>query len=275
MQCKVLGVSRNGYYQYLKALEKPTDPIHEEMIEWVQDIAKSSKNTYGSRRMKKALNALGYPVSRNKAKKLMAEAGLKAKQVKKYKVTTNSNHKQPVFENLLNREFDVARPDQVYAADVTYIWTQEGWLYLAVVIDLFSRKVVGWSMSSRMKARLVCDALPMALWRRCPDAGLVHHSDRGSQYASKAFRRLLKAHGILGSMSRKGDCWDNAVVESFFGSLKQELVHWRNYQTRYEAQQDILEYIAMFYNSTRLHSYLGYMSPNDFEQKSLEERKAA
>ena len=146
---------------------------------------------------------------------------------------------------------------------------------MAVVIDLCSRRVVGWSMSSRMKARLVCDALQMAIWRRRPKAGLIHHSDRGSQYASKAFRRLLKTHGILGSMSRKGDCWDNAVVESFFGSLKQERVHWRNYQTRYEAQQDILEYISMFYNSERLHSYLGYMSPNDYEKRLLERKKAA
>jgi transposase InsO family protein len=275
LQCRVLGVKRNGYYNYLKTQGKPTDPVHDEMIEWVKDIAKSSKDTYGSRRMKKALNALGYPVSRNKARKLMKEAKVKAKQRKKYKVTTNSNHKQPVFENLLNREFEVAEPDTVYAADVTYVWTQEGWLYLAVVIDLCTRQVVGWSMSSRMKAKLVCDALQMALWRRQPKAGLIHHSDRGSQYASKAFRRLLKAHGIQGSMSRKGDCWDNAVVESFFGSLKQELVQWRNYQTRYEAQQNILEYIAIFYNSKRLHSYLGYMSPNDFEQKLMEMEKAA
>ena len=275
LQCRLLGVSRNGYYQYLKSLEMSTDPVHEEMIEWVKDIAKSSKDSYGSRRMKKALNVLGYPVSRNKARKLMTEAGVKAKQRRKYKVTTNSNHKQPVFENKLNREFEVARVDTVYAADVTYVWTQEGWLYLAVVIDLCSRRVVGWSMSSRMKAKLVCDALQMALWRRRPKTGLIHHSDRGSQYASKAFRRLLKAYGIKGSMSRKGDCWDNAVVESFFGSLKQELVQWRNYQTRYEAQQDILEYIAMFYNSTRLHSYLGYLSPNDFEQRLMEVEKAA
>jgi len=275
LQCRVLGVSRNGYYQYRKALGKFTDPEHQEMLGWVKDIAKSSKYSYGSRRMKKALNALGYPVSRNKARKLMNEADVKARQRRKYKVTTNSNHKQPVFDNLVNREFDVAQPDQVYVADVTYIWTQEGWLYLAVVIDLHSRRVVGWSMSSRMKAKLVCDALQMAVWRRRPKAGLIHHSDRGSQYASRAFRRLLKAHGIKGSMSRKGDCWDNAVVESFFGSLKQELVQWQSYQTRYEAQQDILEYISMFYNSTRLHSYLGYMSPNDFEGKLKEMKKAA
>ncbi len=275
LQCSVLGVSRNGYYHYQQKGEKPTDPEHEELLEFVKELAEATDNTYGSRRMKKALNALGFPVSRDKARKLMNEAGVRAKQWRKYKVTTNSNHKQPVFDNLLKRDFDVAQPDQVYAADVTYIWTREGWLYLAVVIDLCTRKVVGWSMSSRMKAQLVCDALQMALWRRKPKAGLIHHSDRGSQYASKAFKRLLKAHGIRGSMSRKGDCWDNAVVESFFGSLKQERVQWRNYQARYEAQQDILDYISMFYNSERLHSYLNYMSPNDFERKLVTMDKAA
>jgi len=276
LQCQVLGVSRNGYYQFVKSQQnKPEDPEHQEMLEWVQDIAKSSDYTYGSRRMKKALNALGYPVSRNKARKLMREANVRARQRKKYKVTTNSDHRQPVFENLLQRDFEVAQPDQVYAADVTYVWTQEGWLYLAVVMDLCSRKIVGWSMSSRMKAQLVCDALQMALWRRRPNRGLIHHSDRGSQYAGKAFGRLLKAHGIRGSMSRKGDCWDNAVVESFFGSLKQERVQWRNYQTRHEAQQDILEYISMFYNSKRLHSYLNYRSPNEFEQQLKAVKKAA
>ena len=160
-------------------------------------------------------------------------------------------------------------------SDITYVWTQEGWLYLAVVIDLFSRKVVGWSMSSRMKARLVCDALKMAIWQRQPKAGLIHHSDRGSQYASEAFRRLLKVNEFQGSMSRKGDCWDNAVVESFFGSLKQERVQWKHYQTRYEAHQDILNYISMFYNSYRLHSYLGYKCPNQFEKEMLELKMVA
>ena len=158
---------------------------------------------------------------------------------------------------------------------MTYIWTQEGWLYLAVVIDLFFRKIVGWSMSSRMKAELVCDALKMAIWQRRPKAGLIHHSDRGSQYASKAFRQLLKAHSIEGSMSRKGDCWDNAVVESFFGTLKQERVHWRNYQTRYEAQQDILQYLSVFYNGYRLHSMLDYVRPNAYERPFNERKKTA
>ena len=276
LQCKVLGVNRSGYYHYqATTANKVDDPLHQEMLEWVEDIAKASDYTYGSRRMQKALNALGYPVSRNKARKLMKEANVRVRQRKKYKVTTHSNHNQPVFDNLLDRQFDVEQIDQVYAADITYVWTAEGWLYLAVVIDLCSRKVVGWSMSSRMNAQLVCDALNMAIWRRRPPAGLIHHSDRGSQYASKVFRKLLKAHGFKGSMSRMGNCWDNAVVESFFGSLKQERVQWRNYQTRYEAQQDILQYISMFYNSQRLHSYLGYMSPNDFEQQLLQMNKVA
>jgi len=273
LQCQVLGVNRSGYYAFAK--RDKDDSLHQEMLEWVDDIFESSKKTYGSRRMKAALNALGYPVSRNKAIKLMKELKLQVRHRRKYKVTTNSNHKLPLFDNLLKRDFDVQKTDYVYAGDITYIWTQEGWLYLAVVIDLCSRRVVGWSMSSRMKAQLVCDALTMALWQRNPDDDLIHHSDRGSQYASKAFRQLLKAHNMKGSMSRKGDCWDNAVVESFFGTLKQERVHWRNYQTRYEAQQDILEYITMFYNSKRLHSYLNYMSPNDYEMQLLELEKAA
>ena len=269
-------MTRSGYYSnQVRKNKTEEDPIHQEMIGWVNEIAKSSRYSYGSRRMKKALNVLGYPMSRYKARKLMKEAKVKARQRKKYKVTTNSNHKHPVYDNLLNRQFDVPQIDQVYASDVTYIWTQEGWLYLAVVIDLCTRQVVGWSMSSRMKAQLVCDALKMAIWRRRPQAGLIHHSDRGSQYASKAFRRLLKAHGFKGSMSRKGDCWDNAVVESFFGSLKQEQVQWQHYQTRYEAQQDILEYITMFYNTQRLHSYLDYMRPCDYEQHLLDMKKAA
>ena len=274
--CQLLGVNRSGYYHYQASPSTQSDNSkHQEMLEWVKRIAESSDDSYGSRRMKKALNALSYPVSRNKARKLMREAGVQAKQRKKYKVTTNSNHKQPVYDNLVGRQFDISEPNQVYAADITYIWTQEGWLYLAVVMDLCSRKIVGWSMSSRMKAQLVCDALRMAIWQRRPKAGLIHHSDRGSQYASKAFRRLLKTHEIQGSMSRKGDCWDNSVVESFFGSLKQERAQWRSYQTRYEAQQDILNYITMFYNSHRLHSYLGYISPNDYEKQLKVMRKVA
>lgn len=276
LQCRVLGVLRQGYYHYRRHTEnKPVNPEHLEMLRLIQKIAIETDYTYGSRRMKKSMNILGFPISRNKARKLMKEAGVQVRHRKKYKVTTNSNHQQPVFDNLVQRQFEVAEVDQVYVADITYIWTQEGWLYLAVVIDLCSRKVVGWSMGSRMKEQLVSDALRMALWQRQPKAGLIHHSDRGSQYASKAFRQLLKANKFKGSMSRKGNCWDNAVAESFFGSLKQERVHWRNYQTRYEAQQDILNYIVMFYNHYRLHSTLGYMSPSHYERQLTEMKKAA
>ena len=266
LMCRLLGVSRNAYYRYCKRQNRAqSDPEHQGMLEAVKEVAASSNYSYGTRRMKRALRALGYPVGRQKARALMREAGITVRYRKKYKVTTNSKHKQPVFENVLDRQFSATGPDQAYVADITYIWTQEGWLYLAVVVDLFSRRVVGWSMGSRMKARLVTDALRMAIWQRRPKAGLIVHSDRGSQYAGKAHRRLLKTHKFIGSMSRKGNCWDNAVAESFFASLKKERVQWRSYQTRWEAQQDVLDYISMFYNSYRLHSYLDYVSPNDYE----------
>ncbi|WP_458259777.1 IS3 family transposase [Legionella pneumophila] len=270
MMCRLLGVTRQGYYSYQKRNhDKPENDYRKELIEWMKKIAGSSKYSYGSRRMKNALNALGYPVGRRKTRRLMREANILVRYRKKYKVTTNSNHKQPVFDNVLNRQFQPAMANQAWTSDITYIWTQEGWMYLAVVIDLYSRKVVGWSMSSRMKASLVCDALTMAIWQRKPSAGLIVHSDRGSQYASKQYRRLLENHGLVGSMSRKGNCWDNSVAESFFGSLKKEIVVWCHYQTRREARQDILDYITMFYNNNRLHSSLGYQSPNQYEMQEI------
>jgi len=274
--CRAFDIKRSGFYRYQKQqANNACKALHQEMLEWIKEIAEGSGYSYGSRRMKKALNVLGYPINRDKARKLMKEAGIQARYKKKFKITTNSNHNKPVFENLLNRQFCVDQPDRVYASDITYIWTQEGWLYLDVVIDLYSRKVVGWSMGTRMTAQLVCDALTMAIWQRRPKAGLIHHSDRGSQYASKQFNRLLTVNKMKGSMSRKGDCWDNAVVESFFASLKKERVQWRNYQTRNEAQQDILNYITMFYNSHRLHSYLDYQSPNQYENQMIELQKVA
>lgn len=266
--CQLLGVTRHSYYSYQKRHHtKPEDSSHNELIDWVQKIAEASHYCYGSRRMKKALNALGYPIGRRRTQSLMKEAQVFVRYRKKYKVTTNSKHKQPIYENVLNRQFHVSQANRAYVSDITYVWTQEGWLYLAVVMDLFSRKIVGWSMSSRMKASLVCNALNMAIWQRKPQQGLIVHSDRGVQYASKEYRQLLTRHHYIGSMSRKGDCWDNSVIESFFGSLKQERIQWRNYQTRWDAQQDILNYITIFYNSNRLHSYLGYQSPNQFEQQ--------
>lgn len=268
MMCLLLGVLRSGYYRYRRnQRDNPKAPIHQELIDFVQEIAEKSTYTFGSRRMKKALNALGYPVGRRKTRSLMKEAGVIVRYRKKYKVTTNSKHKKPVFDNVLNRHFAPTAPDRAYVSDITYLSTQEGWLYLAVVIDLFSRKVVGWSMNSRMKADLVCNALKMALWQRKPKPGLIIHSDRGSQYASHEYRKLLNDWKCTGSMSRKGNCWDNAVAESFFGSLKQERVQWRHYQTRSEAHRDVLNYITILYNDFRLHSSIGYKSPNQFEKE--------
>jgi len=267
MLCRVLGVSRSGFYDFLRRQDRDPDPEHEEKLEWVKEIAEASDHTYGSRRMAKALQALGYRVGRHQARSLMREAGVWVRYRRRYRVTTESNHRKAVFPNRLERDLAPSAPNRVWAGDITYVWTGEGWLYLAVVIDLYSRKVVGWSLGRRLTSTLVCEALLMALWLRRPAKGqLIFHSDRGVQYASDAFRRLLKAHGIAGSMSRKGDCWDSAPVESFFGTLKLERIHWRSYQSREEARADIVEYITMFYNSRRLHSYLGYQSPDQFER---------
>lgn len=226
---------------------------------------------YGTRRIKHALAQQGQTVSRRRIGRLLSELGLACKTKRKFKATTNSSHTLPIAENRLKREFTVAQPNQVYVGDITYISTQEGWLYLAIVIDLYSRQVVGWSMAERMQATLVNDALMMAVWKRKPAQGLIWHTDRGSQYASDSHRLLLAQHGILQSMSRKGDCWDNAVAESFFHSLKTELVHHESYQTRAAAKQSIFEYIEVFYNRQRLHSSNGYLSPVDYELQ----RKAA
>jgi transposase InsO family protein len=215
--------------------------------------------------MAEEIEAQGFSCGRNKAATVMKLAGVSAKQKKKFKVTTDSKHKLPVAPNLLNRKFTVSEPDRIYVSDITYLWTQEGWLYLAIILDLYSRQVVGWSLNRRMTRTLVIDALRMAVWQRKPERGLLFHSDRGSQYCSTDFQKMLKMYGMISSMSRKGNCWDNSVAESFFGSLKTERVFFSNYKTREEARQDVIDYIEMFYNSRRRHSYLGYVSPREFE----------
>lgn len=268
LMCRLLGVSTTGYYDYLQRRGRPEDPERRELLGWVKELAQASKASYGSRRMSRALQALGYPIGRDKARRLMREAGVWARYRRRYKVTTKSDHKKPVFDNVLQRNFDVSAPNRAWVSDVTYVWTSEGWLYLAVVLDLYSRKVVGWSLSTRLHAKLVCDALLMAIWQRKPKPGLIFHSDRGSQYASRAVRKLLEQHKLSGSMSRKGDCWDNAVAESFFGSLKSERLSWQHYRTRREAYEDIVDYIAMFYNPWRLHSSVGYKSPDNYEREA-------
>lgn len=265
LMCEVLNVCRSGYYAWRLRLSVRQQE-YEKLIPLVKQVHKSTNGTYGARRMAKEIEKSGTPCGRTKAATVMALAKVSAKQKKKFKVTTDSKHNLPIAPNLLDRQFTVDEPDRVYVGDITYIWTQEGWLYLAVVLDLFSRQVVGWSMNQRMTRGLVKDALMMAYWRRKPTPGVIFHSDRGSQYCSKEFQALITTCQMLSSMSRKGNCWDNAVAESFFGSLKTERVFFSKYKTRKEARSDITDYIEMFYNSRRLHSHLGYLSPRDFEK---------
>ena len=238
------------------------------LLSKVREIHKQKKGSYGSRRMSKELRDQGHDVGRYRARSLMRKAKVSYKRRKKYRRTTDSKHSYPVAENLLNRKFTANTPNAVWCADITYLWTIEGWLYLAVVMDLYSRKIVGWALSSSLKASFVKEALTMAYWQRKPNKGLIHHSDRGSQYASYDYQDLLGSYGMVCSMSRKGDCWDNAVVESFFRSLKTERTDDIVYRTREEARRDVSDYIEMFYNSNRLHSYLGYKTPNVFERNS-------
>ena len=259
-------MSRSGYYSWRERDKSPRQIENENLIPMVKKAHKESKGTYGTRRIAEEVKANGVPCGRYRARTLMNLAEVFAKQSRKFKATTDSKHNLPVAPNLLDREFEVAEPDRVWVSDITYLWTSEGWLYLAVVLDLFHRQVVGWSMSNRINRKLVMDALRMGVWRRRPAPGLILHSDRGSPYCSNDFQKMLKTHGMVSSMSRKGDCWDNAVAESFFGSLKTERVFFTNYKTREEARRDVVDYIEMFYNSKRRHSYLGYLSPKEFEE---------
>ncbi len=265
LMCTLLTVCRSAYYDWLKRQPSVQELKDQALMKLIQTEFDKGRATYGTRRLKPALTKFGWIVSRRRIGRLMGEMGLTCKVKRKFKATTNSKHDLPIAENHLKREFTVAKPNHVYVGDITYIPTKEGWLYLAVVIDLYSRLVVGWSMAERMQAVLVNDALTMAIWKRRPAEGLIWHTDRGSQYASDSHRLLLAQHGILQSMSRKGDCWDNAVAESFFHSLKTELVHHETYSTREEAKQSIFEYIEVFYNHQRLHSSNGYLSPIDYE----------
>ncbi len=226
----------------------------------------ASRESLGSRTMMEKLREEGFEIGRERTRNLMKAMKLKVKQKRKFKVTTDSKHNLPTAENVLDRQFSPSAPNQVWGTDITYLWTQEGWLYLAVVIDLYSRRVVGWAMDRRMKKALVIRALMMAVNLRKPSPGLIHHSDRGSQYASHDYQKLLKQHGMIPSMSRKGNCWDNAPVERFFSSLKREWTGDRLYRTRQQAMADVREYVAVYYNARRLHSTLGYKTPLDYEK---------
>ncbi|MEN9596413.1 MAG: hypothetical protein RL236_847 [Pseudomonadota bacterium] len=263
--CEMLNVVRSAYYAWKISPQSIRDIEDIRLTELIKKSFDESRQTYGCKRIQDDLKDWGEKVSKRRIGKLMSRAGLWCKTRKKFKATTNSNHNEQISPNLLNRQFKVDKPNTVWVGDITYIWTDEGWFYLATVIDLFSRKIVGWSMADNMRTQLVNDALQMAIWQRKPPKGLICHTDRGSQYASKAHRALLKTHKSQQSMSRKGDCWDNAVAESFFHTLKTELVYHERYKTRKQARSSIFEYIEVFYNRKRRHSANSSMSPANFE----------
>lgn len=277
-QCRVLEVSVSGYGQY-RARRLPGAPASAKgrlsdmaLLVHIGAVFHEMKGAYGWPRVWRELAGRGVRAGKERVRKLMQANGLRARGRKKFKVTTDSGHGLPVSPNLLERKFDVEAPNRFWSGDITYVWTDEGWMYLAVVIDLYSRQVVGFSMDERMTRQLVIDALRMAWFRRRPAAGLIFHSDRGSQYASENFQRQLEAFGMTGSMSRQGDCWDNAVSETLFGSLKVERLHGMRLATRRQAKDEVMDWL-IFYNCKRLHSTLGYLSPMDYEKKRLAEEE--
>ena len=283
MVCEQLGVSISGYHQYVRRKDGPQGPAsgprqmnNDALLAHIKAIHAISKQEYGWPRIWKALLLGGIRVGKERVRKLMKLHGIKAKTKRKFKATTDSAHDLPVAPNLIARDFSPAAPDRVWTTDITYLATDEGWLYLTVMLDLFSRKVVGWAIGPRMNKRLVTDALRMAWFRRHPAPGLIVHSDRGSQYCSKTFQDALKAYGMKSSMSRKANCWDNAPTESLWGSLKRARVQGKTFKTRDQAKAEVMDWLA-FYNATRLHSTLGYMSPMKFEKSwwAAQQRKSA
>ena len=266
VSCDVLKVSRSGYYAWLRRPPSARARRREELLVKIERVYEQNRKVYGSPRVCRALKLQGESVCENTVADIMKERQIQAKHKKKFVPrTTDSRHPQPVMANLLDRQFDAELPNQKWAVDITYIPTDQGWLYLAGVIDLCSRRIVGWSMADHMRVELVSDALQMAIARRCPGEGLLHHSDRGVQYASEDYMHLIQSHNIQASMSGNGDCWDNAVMESFWSTLKTELVNHEHYATHEQARASIFEYIEVFYNRKRIHSSLGYVSPETFE----------
>ena len=272
--CRVFKISRSGYYAWLRRGESARSIENKRLLNKIRAVYISARKLYGSPRIYMKLLADGELCGKCRVARLMSANGIRAKRKRKYVVTTDSKHDLPIAANLLKRNFTAHSPDKVWLTDITYIPTDEGWLYKAAVMDLNFKGIVGWSMGKSLESQLVIDALKMAYERRKPARGLIVHSDRGSQYASEAYRKLVESYGMQMSMSRKGDCWDNAPMESFFATLKKELVHQCRYLTRRQARRDIFDYVEVFYNRTRLHSSLGYMSPTDFENISKLRRAA-
>ena len=267
LQCETLDVSPAAYYAWRRRGRGGGRPQRAEpLLAEVQKIHREKKETYGSPRMHAELVSRGHRCCENTVAKLMKKQGIHAKTRRKFRVTTDSKHGLPVAPNRLEQWFETKRANQVWLGDITYVWTDEGWLYLSAVEDLHTRKIVGWSMAERLTSRLTVDALTMAIERQLPATGLLTHTDRGSQYASDHYQRLLAEHGMECSMSRRGNCYDNAPMESFFATLKKELVYHERYATREAARQSLFEYIEVFYNRERRHSALGYRTPTEFEQ---------
>jgi putative transposase len=264
--CETLEVSTAGYYAWRQRPTSAGEQRRAALVVEIRAIHAEVKARYGSPRIRAELSARGRACCVNTVAQLMRVHGIAAKTARKFRCTTDSNHDLPVAENLLDRQFNPSEANEAWVADITYIPTRAGWLYLAAVEDLYSRRVVGWSIADHLESRLVVDALELAVQRRLPSEGLLAHSDRGSQYASEHYQRLLDKHGIACSMSRKADCWDNAPMESFFASLKKELVHDADFATRAEARAALVEYIEVFYNNQRRHSSLGYVSPAEYER---------
>ena len=265
---RALAVSAAGYYAWRTRPESDRSVYTRTLLSVIRVIHRESRETYGSPSIWDALITRGHGVGEHRIARLLRAEGIRAKTVKKWRATTQLSHRMPVAANGLDRQFSITRPNRVWAGDITYVWTTEGWLSLAVVLDLYSRAVIGWALEARLTGDLARQAVTMAIRHRAPKSGLLHHSDRGSQYAATAYQQLLTTHGMTGSMSRRGNCWDNACVESFFGTLKRELIYHRQYRTREEATQDIFEYIEVFYNRLRRHSTLGYHSPTEFEART-------
>jgi len=265
MQCDALSVSRSGYYDWLTHVPSKREQANKILDKEIKVIYMENKKRYGVPRITRSLNAKSIVCSHTRVERRMKALNLNAVAKRKYKVTTDSSHTNPVYDNILNRDFTTTANNQKWVGDITYIPTKEGWLYLATIIDLHSRAVIGWSMSHRMKKELVCDALLMALFKRKFPVGVIMHTDRGSQYCSKKYRCIIKNNKLIGSMSRKGNCWDNAIAESFFHTLKVELVHQNCYENRGAAKQSIFQYIEGYYNRVRMHSALDYRTPFEVE----------
>ena len=269
VMCKVLGLSASGYYAWRNRPESPRAAANRALLDDIARIHAESCGTYGSPRVHAVLRGHGRRVGRSRIERLMRRAGIRGlAALRRRASTTDSRHDYPIAPNRLARNFTAARPNQVWLADLTYIPTAEGWLYLAAILDMHTRKIVGWCMRQTLHAEIAIDALNMAIERQRPAPGLIHHSDRGIQYAAEAYRQTLAGSGISPSMSRKGNCWDNAPMESFFHTLKTERVHHRVYATRAEARRDLFQYIEGFYNPRRLHSALGYLSPEEMERRA-------